>query len=143
MQKKFFKFCITLLLSYIILINTNPDLKMENNEEDNIENKITQHLKKLGFEKKNEFTKEEFITIFAKFIPFFVEFVQDSKELRNSITKNVEDVPEKIIKNDLSLLITNERILKIIKETIQEKNKLDKNFEDEFDKIDEEFKSEL
>ena len=143
MQKKFFKFCITLLLSYIILINTNPDLKMENNEEDNIENKITQHLKKLGFEKKNEFTKEEFITIFAKFIPFFVEFVQDSKELRNSITKNVEDVPEKIIKNDLSLLITNERIFKIIKETIQEKNKLDKNFEDEFDKIDEEFKSEL
>ncbi len=134
MKKFLLNLLITLVLSNFILSNIyKPEPTMEE--------KLSEHIKKLGYNRKMEYTKDEFILIVAKFFPKYAN-VKDTKTLRQIISRHF-NIEGKVSRNDLFKYITDEVMKTIIREEIDITNKIDESFDEHFDKIDAEFKDDL
>ena len=64
---------------------------------------------------------------------------KDNKECREITEKHFADFPAKVDRKDLASYFAKDKMMRIIQELITSKRGIEKNYEDEFDKIDEEF----
>lgn len=108
--------------------------------EPTLEEKITEHVQKLGYHRKPLLSRDEFIVVAAKFFPKYAN-IKDSKYLRDLIV-NYLKIGDTVLTNEVAKILKEDTINNIVRDTINHHNFIEDDFEEHYDKIDAEFKTE-